>query len=70
MMIRLLVSLLGLLWCHIGLAQSALKLSLSHERGYYQTAFNLILSSNDPTATIRYTLDGSKPSDSNGQTYT
>jgi hypothetical protein len=46
-------------------AQPALKIdepvAFSHEAGFYPEAFQLILSSPDPAATIMYTLDGSDP---------
>lgn len=41
----------------------------SHKRGFYSTAFQLELTCLTPGATIRYTVDGSKPTLSNGQTY-
>lgn len=39
------------------------------KRGFYSTSFELILSNLTPGSTIRYTLDGSKPSLTNGSTY-
>ncbi|WP_159519684.1 FN3 associated domain-containing protein [Sunxiuqinia indica] len=41
----------------------------SFKRGFYTNSFQLELSSETPEATIRYTLDGSKPSATNGQIY-
>lgn len=42
----------------------------SHKRGYYTSAINLSLTTNTPGATIRYTLDGTVPTQStNGSTY-
>ena len=40
------------------------------KRGFYTNSFQLVLSSNTEGSTIRYTLDGSKPSLTNGQNYT
>lgn len=42
----------------------------SHERGYYEDAFSLILSCGTSGATIRYTTNGTDPTLSNGITYT
>ncbi|MGC6427699.1 MAG: lamin tail domain-containing protein [Akkermansiaceae bacterium] len=39
------------------------------DRGFYDTPFALTISSDTPGATIRYTLDGSKPSASSGIVY-
>ncbi|MHC4642059.1 MAG: CotH kinase family protein, partial [Planctomycetota bacterium] len=41
----------------------------SHERGFYDTGFQLILSTGDDNAEIRYTIDGSKPTITHGLTY-
>lgn len=38
----------------------------SHKRGLYTSAFNLTVTTSTPGATISYTLDGSKPSPTNG----
>lgn len=38
----------------------------SIDRGFYDTPFTLTISSNTPRATLVYTLDGSRPSPSNG----
>lgn len=43
--------------------------TISHPRGIQSTAFDVTLSHPDPTATIRYTTDGSDPSPTNGSTY-
>jgi hypothetical protein len=51
----------------IGLAQSSIDFSV--ERGYYTNSFQLILSSEDPNAQIRYTLNGKTPSPSFGNVY-
>lgn len=40
------------------------------DRGFYDAAISLAITSDTPGATIRYTLDGSLPSLSDGQTYT
>ncbi|MGB2826610.1 MAG: LamG-like jellyroll fold domain-containing protein, partial [Dehalococcoidales bacterium] len=42
----------------------------SHDRGYYDSAFNVTINCNTDGATIRYTLDGSEPSEIHGSTYT
>ncbi|QDU91767.1 CotH protein [Pirellulimonas nuda] len=42
----------------------------SHERGFYDAAFNLVLASDTVGATIRYTTNGSAPSTTVGQVYT
>ncbi len=51
-------------------AQLDVKLDFSHERGFYDTTFDLIILSTEPTATIRYTLDGEEPSPTVGEIYT
>ena len=66
----LLISLLLLLGYTSSSAQSGLEIQFSAERGYYDTSFLLDLSTSDPLATIRYTLDGSKPSATTGTVYT
>jgi len=40
------------------------------DRGFYDTPISLAITSDTPGVTVRYTLDGSLPSLSNGQTYT
>lgn len=42
----------------------------SHERGFYSAPFNLTLTSETEDAVIRYTIDGTEPTLSNGTTYT
>ncbi|MHC4655539.1 MAG: lamin tail domain-containing protein, partial [Planctomycetota bacterium] len=42
----------------------------SHKRGFYDTGFQLILSTGDDNAWIRYTRDGSRPTITHGFTYT
>lgn len=44
--------------------------NFSIDRGFYDTPFDLAITSATPNSTIRYTLDGSLPSLSNGSTYT
>ena len=41
----------------------------SHDRGFYETAFSLAITSPTPGATIRYTTDSTIPSLTNGLTY-
>ncbi|MHC4109769.1 MAG: lamin tail domain-containing protein, partial [Planctomycetota bacterium] len=41
----------------------------SHERGFYEIPFQLILSTGDDNAEIRYTIDGSQPTITHGFTY-
>ncbi len=54
---------------HIGIilsmrSQESLTVNFSVERGIYDMPFQLMLSSNDPDATIRYTTNGTIPNDS------
>ncbi|MBN2139043.1 MAG: lamin tail domain-containing protein [Sedimentisphaerales bacterium] len=42
----------------------------SHERGFYNSGFDLILSTGTSGGEIRYTTNGSRPSASNGHVYT
>jgi len=42
----------------------------SYKRGFYSDSFNLELSTKTTGGTIRYTLDGSKPTLTNGNDYT
>jgi len=51
-------------------AQVNVKLDFSQERGFYDTAINLVITSTEPSATIRYTLDGEEPSLTSGEIYT
>ena len=41
----------------------------SHERGFYDDAFDLWITCDTPDAAIRYTLDGSEPTERHGFTY-
>lgn len=43
--------------------------TFNHQRGLYQQPFRLVLSTTIPTATIRYTLDGSAPNETTGLVY-
>ena len=43
--------------------------TFSVDRGFYETPFQLVVSSSTPGATIRYTLDGSLPSETQGTVY-
>ncbi|MFK7925052.1 MAG: lamin tail domain-containing protein, partial [Bacteroidia bacterium] len=51
-------------------AQDSLKVDFSLERGFFDQAQSLSLSSLLPQSTIYYTLDGSSPSGVNGSVYT
>ncbi len=42
----------------------------SHSRGFYDAAFPLTISTFEPGTTIRYTTDGTRPTLTNGATYT
>ena len=42
----------------------------SHDSGFYEDAFNLTITSPDEGVTIRYTLDATEPTKTNGRTYT
>jgi len=44
-------------------------IDFSHERGYYTSPFNLAISSDDPTATIRFTTNGRQPTTTTGTLY-
>ncbi len=44
--------------------------AFSHDRGFYDVAFSLIITSATPGATIRYTLNGSAPNETTGTIYT
>lgn len=46
------------------------EVEFSHERGFYDTAFSLVLSSATTGATIYYTTDGSPPTPTTGTAYT
>ena len=41
----------------------------SHERGFYDDAFDLQIFCDTPDAVIRYTLDGSEPTEQRGSVY-
>ncbi len=45
------------------------KLDFSHERGFSDAPFNLTITAEDPSVTIRYTLDGEEPSTNSGEIY-
>lgn len=47
----------------------AIDLDFSQKRGFYTSSFQLVIEADDPTATIRYTTNQSKPSQSNGTIY-
>lgn len=41
----------------------------TNDRGFYTSPFSLGISTDDPLATIRYTIDGTRPTLTNGSTY-
>ena len=43
--------------------------TFSHDRGFYDSGFDLVIACDTPDATIRYTTDGSRPTESNGTIY-
>lgn len=49
--------------------QSQASVNFSTQRGYYQTSFQLTLSTNQSNTNIIYTLDNSKPTPTNGLVY-
>ncbi|MFO7658190.1 MAG: FN3 associated domain-containing protein [Bacteroidales bacterium] len=49
--------------------ESAKAVDYSYTRGFYSKSFKLELTTKTPGGKIRYTLDGSKPSPTNGQDY-
>ena len=53
-----------------GITNLVLPVHFSVKRGFFQRPFNLSLASETPEALIRYTLNGSTPSLTNGVTYT
>ena len=44
--------------------------NFSVDRGFYETAFNVIITCNTESSEIRYTLDGSTPTETHGTVYT
>ena len=46
------------------------KPDVSHQRGWYEAPFTLVLTNTLPGTTIRYTMDGSVPTEGNGFVYT
>lgn len=52
------VYLLFFLPVNLLLAQTNLAISFSQERGYFSSPFTLILTTNDPGATLVYTTNG------------
>jgi hypothetical protein len=46
------------------------EIGVSHERGFYDSPFNLLLACDTNGATIRYTLSGTEPSETVGTVYT
>jgi len=48
----------------------ALEVQVSHQRGFYNQAFQVVIEGNMPDTNIRYTVNGAKPSPINGTDYT
>lgn len=46
-----------------------LEISVSHSRGFYDNTFQLYIETNDPSATIRYTTNRNKPTNTYGTIY-
>jgi hypothetical protein len=46
------------------------EIEVSHERGFYESPFNVLLTCDTNGATIRYTLDGTDPTETIGTVYT
>ena len=44
-------------------------MKFSEKRGWHEQSFKLALSTKTESATIRYTLDGTRPTPENGHTY-
>ncbi|MFC0876313.1 CotH kinase family protein [Saccharicrinis sp. FJH2] len=55
---------------NINASTDSLTLDFNHERGYYRDAFNLTITSSDPSAIIKYTLDCSDPLSNSSMAYT
>ncbi|MFO0912375.1 MAG: lamin tail domain-containing protein [Pirellulales bacterium] len=45
------------------------EITLSHPHGFYSNSFNLAIAAETAGTTIRYTIDGSEPTDTNGIVY-
>ncbi|MFK8068100.1 MAG: lamin tail domain-containing protein [Gammaproteobacteria bacterium] len=52
-----------------GVATLGSVLSLSHQRGFYDSAIQVSITSDTSVDSVRYTLDGSEPTESTGQVY-
>ena len=50
-------------------SNAQVKLDFSHRRGFSEAPFNLTITSDNPSATIRYTLDGEEPTPTSGTIY-
>lgn len=61
------VAILG--WIGCGFANAAL-LEVSHKRGFYTNSFNLVLTSDEPGTTFRYTLNDKTKPTNNSSLYT
>ena len=59
-----------MLICVTSLSHAQIDLEFSKGRGFYTDAFDLELTTSNPNASIRYTLDGEEPSPSMGMMYT
>ena len=67
LLISMLTCLLFLSFTQQVVAQA--KLDFSQERGFNDAPFHLIITAEDPSVTIRYTLDGEEPSTNSGEIY-
>ncbi len=61
--------LLGLTLLFGQLSFAQIELEFSHQRGFFDIPFSLELTSDEPNATIYYTTDFSRPSQTNGAIY-
>jgi len=52
-----------------GLASRVRDTRFSVDRGFYDASFDVVITSDTPDATIRYTLDGSEPTPTRGSVY-
>jgi len=65
---RCLLVLCGILFMPAAILAN-LTIELSHQRGFYEQAFQVIVDVNGPNVRLKYTTNGKKPSNNIGQTY-